>query len=147
MRKRFLLGAIVSVAAAAIPASSALAVTWIPGTCAGSTSVCVTSQNVTGYVDPTPRGEFTTAANYDFAQPLVAGNGGAWVNNNVNSIRNKGTFVLGGQPLNRACFYFTAGYIGFATSVSAAQPGWYDNSSTGLSSYKRIFGTHADCPR
>lgn len=140
--RKILVGAAL-IAAPMVPAITAQAA-WA-NLCTGATAVCVTPQNVSGFVDPVPRGQWTTElAVNNFG--LYAYSDGTGVNDRVNSIRLRGTITVGGIQYNRACFYPNINQGGGAlTSVAATHPGWFDNASIGLSSMKRVNGSHAYC--
>ena len=116
---------------------------WSSG-CGAPAGVCVTPQNVSGYTDPSPRGEWIDFAVNTFVGVTYSDNTN--VNNRVNSIRLRGSYWIGSVQYTRACFYENAGIDTLKTSVSASHPGWYDNSSTGLSSMHRATGAQSACP-
>lgn len=92
-----------------------------------SGKMCVSDRNVSGYVNP-----YTMAYSgenvYSFT-PATYHNGTA-VEDRANSTRNRD----GGVIYSHACFYTNFGYSGGKVSVSYTEPGWYDNSTTDLSS-------------
>ena len=101
-----------------------------------SGSGCVTSQNVSGYVTPSPQA-YTFEDDSNLANDYYSN--GTKVNDRVNSIRNRNT----GPYWKRLCFYRDAGYVVLRSSVADTNPGWFDNSSVDISSLRGVAGS---CP-
>lgn len=97
--------------------------------CAPGALYCVTSQNVSGYVDPTPR-SYGVGQDPDFSNDTYSD--GTNINDRVNSTRTRSTEFAG------ICFYRNAGFGNALVYVAASHPGWYNNSSTGISSVRGV---------
>ncbi len=93
---------------------------------------CGTSSNVSGYVNPSNEWAASSGAAVNFAgYTYQDGNG---IDNNVNSIRSRGS----SGTYTGACFYWFAGAVTPKAYVSNSNAGWYDNSSTSLSSARWV---------
>lgn len=125
-----LIAALTVVGVAIVPPSPASAL--LSGCAAGSG--CVTSQNVSGYVTPSPQA-YTFEDDSNLAGDVYSN--GTNVDDRVNSIRNRNT-----SPYwKRLCFYRDAGYVVLRSSVADTHPGWFDNSSTDISSLRGVAST------
>jgi len=123
----------VVVGAASVLASSGAANAVLSG-CPSGAMFCVTSLNTSGYTTPSPQG-YSYENDSTFANDAYSDS--TTVEDRVNSIRARGssTFYAG------VCFYRDASYGVARTYVSNAHAGWYDNSSTDLSSAKAVSGS------
>ena len=130
---------------------TAQAATTLP---TGCTSVCVSASDFEGPGSPVPRATIPTVPVYNgkpdlsnFNQYQYTSTPTLNLDNNAESIRMISTVYDDfGNPYNRACFYATAGWVTLRSSVASSHNGWYNNSSTDLSSERVTFGAQSACP-
>lgn len=136
LSRRTAVACAIAITAALLPLTASAASPILTSDCgAVSNTFCGTSSNTSGYVNPSNEWRASTtlgAGIVNFAGFVYQDNNG--IDNNVNSIRARGTSAT----YSGACYYFFANAVTAASYVGNTQPGWFDNSSTGLSSARWV---------